>query len=146
MVGRLQREENRRVKRASTIGRSHASLTVGMYDNPDEEYQIEGCFSQHCCTIFNVIKGSVAEIRGKMNPTTSVMLGKDVFFLCVKPGFDAAFAMSFVRILNQINGEDYVDSNAITEPVDHNSHFMEAHSQANLKIYEVTDQWSPRQI
>ncbi|RDY04162.1 Protein LURP-one-related 12 [Mucuna pruriens] len=103
------------VKRASIIGRSRASLTVEMYDNPGEEYQIEGCFSQRCCTVFNVMKESVAEIRRKVDPTTSVMLGKDVFSLCVKPGFDAAFAMGFVLVLDQINGEDYVDNNATTE-------------------------------
>ncbi|CAJ1955059.1 unnamed protein product [Sphenostylis stenocarpa] len=107
------------VKRASIIGRSRASLTVEMYDKPGEEYQIEGCFSQRCCTIFNVTKESVAEIRRKVDPTTSVVLGKEVFSLCVKAGFDAAFAMGFVLVLDQINGEDYVDNGATTEPAVH---------------------------
>ncbi|WVZ00460.1 hypothetical protein V8G54_026529 [Vigna mungo] len=107
------------VKRASIIGRARASLTVEMYDNPGEEYQIEGCFSQRCCTIFNVTKESVAEIRRKVDPTTSVVLGKEVFSLCVKAGFDAAFAMGFVLVLDQINGEDYVDSGATAEPAVH---------------------------
>ncbi|XP_014499932.1 protein LURP-one-related 12 [Vigna radiata var. radiata] len=107
------------VKRASIIGRARASLTVEMYDNPGEEYQIEGCFSQRCCTVFNVTKESVAEIRRKVDPTTSVVLGKEVFSLCVKAGFDAAFAMGFVLVLDQINGEDYVDSGATAEPAVH---------------------------
>lgn len=107
------------VRRASIIGRSRASLTVEMYDNPGEEYQIEGCFSQRCCTVFNVTKESVAEISRKVDPTTSVVLGKEVFSLCVKPGFDAAFAMGFVLVLDQINGEDYVDDRATTEPAVH---------------------------
>ncbi|KAK7270663.1 hypothetical protein RJT34_25979 [Clitoria ternatea] len=107
------------VKRASIIGRSRASVTVEVYDNPGEEYQIEGCFSQRCCTVFNVIKESVAEIRRKVDPTTSVTLGKDVFSLSVKPGFDASFAMGFVLVLDQINGEDYVANNAATEPTVH---------------------------
>ena len=107
------------VRRASIIGRSRASLTVEMYDNPGEEYQIEGCFSQRCCTVFNVTKESVAEIRRKVDPTTSVVLGKEVFSLCVKPGFDAAFAMGFVLVLDQISGEDYVDNIATTEPTVH---------------------------
>ncbi|QCE08873.1 protein LURP-one-related 12-like [Vigna unguiculata] len=107
------------VKRASIIGRSRASLTVEMYDNPGEEYQIEGCFSQRCCTVFNVTKESVAEIRRKVDPTTSVVLGKEVFSLCVKAGFDAAFAMGFVLVLDQINGEDYADSGATAEPAVH---------------------------
>ncbi|TKY48070.1 LURP-one-related 12 [Spatholobus suberectus] len=107
------------VKRASILGRSRASLTVEMYDNPGEEYQIEGCFSQRCCTVFNMMKESVAEIRRKVDPTTNVVLGKEVFSLCVKPGFDAAFAMGFVLVLDQINGEDHVDNNATTEPAVH---------------------------
>lgn len=107
------------VKRASIIGRARASLTVEMYDSPGEEYQIEGCFSQRCCTVFNVTKESVAEIRRKVDPTTSVVLGREVFSLCVKAGFDAAFAMGFVLVLDQINGEDYVDSGATTEPAVH---------------------------
>ncbi|XP_061351298.1 protein LURP-one-related 5-like [Gastrolobium bilobum] len=107
------------VKRASIIGRSRASVTVEVYDNPGEEYHIEGCFSQRCCTIFNAMKESVAEIHRKVDPTTSVMLGKEVFSLCVKPGFDAAFAMGFVLVLDQINGDDYVDNDATTEPAVH---------------------------
>ncbi|XP_020227909.1 protein LURP-one-related 12 [Cajanus cajan] len=109
------------VKRASIIGRSRGSLTVEMYENPGEEYQIEGCFSQRCCTVFNAMKESVAEIRRKVDPTTSVVLGREVFSLSVKPGLDAAFAMGFVLVLDQINGEDYVDSNATTEPAVHPS-------------------------
>ncbi|KAJ1393465.1 Tubby-like, C-terminal [Sesbania bispinosa] len=107
------------VKRASIIGRSRASVTVEVYDNPGEEYLIEGCFSQRCCTVFNVMKETVAEIRRKVDPTTSVMLGKEVFSLCVKPGFDAAFAMGFVLVLDQISGENYLDNDATAEPTVH---------------------------
>ena len=90
-----------------------------VYDNPGEEYQIEGCFSQRCCTVFNATKEAVAEIRRKVDPTTSVMLGKEVFSLCVKAGFDAALAMAFVLILDQINGENDVVNNAAAEPAVH---------------------------
>lgn len=107
------------VKRASIIGRSRASVTVEVYDNPGEEYLIEGCFSQRCCTVSNVMKETVAEIRRKVDPTTSVMLGKEVFSLCVKPGFDAAFAMGFVLVLDQISGENYLDNDATAEPTVH---------------------------
>lgn len=61
----------------------------------------------------------MAQISRKVDPTTSVMLGKEVFSLCVKPGFDAAFAMAFVLILDQINGENYFDDNATSEPAVH---------------------------
>ncbi|KAL1298071.1 hypothetical protein HN51_026650 [Arachis hypogaea] len=93
------------VKRSSIIGRS--SVTVEVYDNPGEDYHIEGCFSHRSCTVFNASKEPVAEIRRKVDPTTSVMLGKEVFSLCVKPPFDSAFAMAFVLVLDQINGDDH---------------------------------------
>ncbi|KAE9585832.1 hypothetical protein Lal_00009851 [Lupinus albus] len=107
------------VKRASIIGRSRTSVTVEVYDNPGEEYHIEGCFSQRCCTVINAVKEPMAEISRKVDPTTCVMLGKEVFSLSVKPGFDAAFAMGFVLILDQINGDSYFDNDATSEPTVH---------------------------
>jgi hypothetical protein len=44
-----------------------------------------------------------------------VLLGKDVFSLCLKPGFDGAFAMGLVLILDQITGDDAVDGHPTTE-------------------------------
>lgn len=107
------------VKRSSIIGRSRSPVTVEVYDNPGEEYQIEGCFSQRCCKIYNAMRISVAEIRRKVDPTTSVMLGKEVFSLCLKPGFDGAFAMGLVLVLDQINGECYTVDRGTTETVVH---------------------------
>ena len=92
------------VKRSSIIGRS--GVTVEVYGKCGEEYQIEGSFGQRSCTIFNSEKESVAEIRRKVDASTNVVLGKDVFSLCLKPGFDAAFAMGLVLVLDQINGDD----------------------------------------
>ncbi|KHN01328.1 Protein LURP-one-related 12 [Glycine soja] len=106
------------VKRSSIIGRSRTSVAVEVYDSPGVEYLIEGCFPQRCCKVFNAAKELVAEIRRKVDPTTSVMLGKEVFWLCVKPGFDAAFAMGLVLVLDQINGENYFDDR-ILEPSVH---------------------------
>ncbi|XP_044495798.1 protein LURP-one-related 12-like isoform X2 [Mangifera indica] len=99
------------VRRSSIIGRS--SVTVEIYENPGEEYQIEGNFAQRCCTIFNAMKESVAEIRRKVDASTQVMLGKDVFSLRLKPGFDGAFAMGLVLVLDQINGDDDVEDNGV---------------------------------
>lgn len=107
------------VKRSSIIGRSGGSVTVEVYDKSHEEYHIEGCFSQRCCTVFNARKEIVAEIRRKVDPTTSVMLGKEVFSLCVKPGFDAAFAMGFVLVLDQIGGDSFVDDDVTADPTVH---------------------------
>ncbi|KAL1565044.1 protein LURP-one-related 5-like [Salvia divinorum] len=95
------------VRRSSIIGRS--SMTVEVYTKPGEEYQIEGSFGCRNCNIFNSEKAIVAEVRRKVDATTNVVLGKDVFVLSLKPGFDAAFAMGLVLILDQIYGSDEDD-------------------------------------
>ncbi|KAH6832342.1 LURP-one-like protein [Perilla frutescens var. hirtella] len=92
------------LRRSSIIGRS--SMTVEVYADPGEEYQIEGSFACRNCNIFNGEKEIVAEIRRKVDATTNVVLGKDVFVLSLKPGFDGAFAMGLVLILDQIHGAD----------------------------------------
>ncbi|XP_022720913.1 protein LURP-one-related 12-like [Durio zibethinus] len=96
------------VKRSSIIGR--CGMTVEVFNNPGEEYQIEGNFGQRSCTIFNAAKESVAEIKRKIDASTNVVLGKDVFSLSLKPGFDGAFAMGLVLVLDHINGDDYVEN------------------------------------
>jgi anaerobic selenocysteine-containing dehydrogenase len=48
----------------------------------------------------------VAVIKRKVDPSTHVMLGKDVFWLCVRPGFDGAFAMGLVLVLDQMYGDN----------------------------------------
>ncbi|KAI3455314.1 hypothetical protein Pfo_011977 [Paulownia fortunei] len=96
------------VRRSSIIGRS--SMTVEVY-NPGEEYQIEGSFACRNCTILNTEKVAVAEIRRKVDASTNVVLGKDVFVLSLKPGFDGAFAMGLVLVLDQIHGADDDDAN-----------------------------------
>ncbi|KAK7389517.1 hypothetical protein VNO78_24629 [Psophocarpus tetragonolobus] len=106
------------VKRSSIIGRSRTTVAVEVYDNPGVEYLIEGSFPQRCCKVFNATKNLVAEIRRKVDPTTCVMLGKEVFWLYVKPGFDASFAMGLVLVLDQINGENDFDDR-FSEPAVH---------------------------
>ncbi|CAL0324163.1 unnamed protein product [Lupinus luteus] len=102
------------VKKTSMMKR--ASVTVEVYDNPGEDYHIEGCYAQRCCTVKNRVKETMAVINRKVDPTTSVMLGKEVFSLRVKPGFDAAFAMGFVLILDQINGDNESTSDHMVHP------------------------------
>ncbi|GFY96957.1 LURP-one-like protein [Actinidia rufa] len=92
------------VRRSSMIGRS--TVTVEVYGDPGEEYQIEGSFEQRCCTFYDSAKQSVAEIRRKVDASVHVMLGKDVFSLSLKPGFDGAFAMGLMLVLDQINADD----------------------------------------
>ncbi|OIS96287.1 PREDICTED: protein LURP-one-related 5-like [Nicotiana attenuata] len=99
------------VLRSSMIGRS--IVTVEVYNNnPVEEYQIEGSFEQRSCTFFNSEKECVAEIGRKVDiKCDNLVLGKDVFSLTVKSGFDAAFAMGLILVLDQINADDYVKVN-----------------------------------
>ncbi|KAG6426036.1 hypothetical protein SASPL_110250 [Salvia splendens] len=92
------------VRRSSIIGRS--SMTVEVYTNPGEEYQIEGSFACRNCNILAADKEIVAEIRRKVDATTNVVLGKDVFVLSLKAGFDGAFAMGLVLVLDQIYGDE----------------------------------------
>lgn len=62
-------------------------MTVGMFGDRSEEYHIEGRFSQRNCTIYDSTKETMAEIKRKVNASTNVMLGKDVFSLILKPGW-----------------------------------------------------------
>ncbi|XP_047314686.1 protein LURP-one-related 5-like [Impatiens glandulifera] len=118
------------VRRSSIIGRS-SGVTVEVYGDEDgdstspaaEEYQIDGSFRQRYCTIMNSEKEMVAEIRRKVDSSTKVLLGKDVFSLCLRPGFDAAFAMGMVLVLDQIYGDyddddlDDAEASAKVEPM-----------------------------
>ncbi|KAG9455781.1 hypothetical protein H6P81_000289 [Aristolochia fimbriata] len=97
------------VRRSSIIGRSGVTVEVyGTTSGPlTEEYQIEGSFAHRCCTFYNSSRDPVAEIKRKVAASANVVLDKDVFLLCVKPGFDGAFAMGLVLVLDQINGDAY---------------------------------------
>ncbi|KAE8680827.1 putative Cc-nbs-lrr resistance protein [Hibiscus syriacus] len=75
-----------------------------------EEYEIEGNFGQRRCRILNASKESMAEIKRKVDASTNVVLGKDVFLLSLKPGFDGAFAMGLVLVIDQVNCDDYVQN------------------------------------
>ncbi|KZV56050.1 protein LURP-one-related 12-like [Dorcoceras hygrometricum] len=95
------------VRRSSLIWRS--SITVEVYSNGGEEYQIEGSFACRSCNVLNAEKEAVAKIRRKVDASTNMLLGKDVFLLSMKPGFGGAFAMALVLVLDQIGGDDAGD-------------------------------------
>ncbi|EPS59500.1 hypothetical protein M569_15304, partial [Genlisea aurea] len=90
------------VRRSSILGRS--TVTVEVYGDRGEEYRIEGSFPCRQCSILGADTEAVAEIRRKVDPTTNVILGNDVFILSLKAGFDGAFAMGLVVVLDQIQG------------------------------------------
>ncbi|KAJ0530555.1 putative tubby-like protein [Helianthus annuus] len=106
------------VRRSSIIGRSN--MTVELFGERTEEYQIEGQFANRNCTIYDSAKETMAEIRRKVDATTNVTLGKDVFLLTLKPGFDGAFAMGLVLVLDQINGDDGDDDGDVEPTTDCN--------------------------
>lgn len=101
--------------KSSIIGKF--DLLVDDYGHdPVLEYHIEGSFLQRSCSIYNLKAGSeskelVAEIKRKVDPDTNVMLGKDVFLLCIKPLVDGAFMMALVLVLDRMGGVDVDDSN-----------------------------------
>lgn len=99
------------VKRSSIIGRSN--VTVELFGDQPEEYHIIGQFAHRNCTIYDSANETKAEIRRKVDATTNVTLGKDVFLLTLKPGFDGAFAMGLVLVLDQINGGDHSDDGGV---------------------------------
>lgn len=96
-------------------------MIVEMLNNPGEEYQIEGNFGQRSCKILNARKESMGEIKRKVDASRKAVLGKDVFLLSLKPGFDGAFAMGLVLVIDQIYGDDYVQNydEADTFPTTH---------------------------
>lgn len=98
------------VRRSSMIGRS--SVTVEVYNSKGDEYEIEGSIAERCCTIFDVAKTPMAEIKRKVDCTSEMVLGKEVFSLFIKPGFDGAFAMALVLVLDQINANDRSDDDS----------------------------------
>ncbi|CAI9753629.1 unnamed protein product [Fraxinus pennsylvanica] len=104
------------VRRSSIIRRS--GVTVEVYNISSEGYQIEGSFANRSCTIFNAKKEAVAEIRRKVDSFANVVLGKDVFSVSIRPGFDCAFAMGLVLVLDQIHGDDHADDSGSRVDVD----------------------------
>ncbi|KAM0925335.1 hypothetical protein ACQ4PT_004262 [Festuca glaucescens] len=80
------------------------------------ELRVDGSFARRCCRV--VAKGEdgeetvVAEIRRKVDAGARVVMGRDVFVLRVGPGFDAAFAMGIVLVLDQIAGREADDGDA----------------------------------
>ncbi|XP_059287553.1 protein LURP-one-related 5-like [Lycium ferocissimum] len=110
----------------------HKSSIIGRYDivaqvhntDPIQEFKIEGSYVQRSCKILynnnpritesgseeEETKVVVAEIERKMDSDAKVVLGKDVFLLCLKAGIDGAFIMALVLVLDQMEGHDYKES------------------------------------
>ncbi|KAF0919164.1 hypothetical protein E2562_028462 [Oryza meyeriana var. granulata] len=76
-----------------------------------ELLRVDGSFPRRCCRVVAPKAESggeavVAEIRRKVDEGARVVMGRDVFVLRVSAGFDAAFAMAIVLVLDQIAGDE----------------------------------------
>ncbi|CAL4894377.1 unnamed protein product [Urochloa decumbens] len=84
------------------------------------EFHVDGSFPRRCCRVVASAKASaaangkgeeeeevvVAEVRRKVDEDAHVVMGRDVFVLWVRAGFDAAFAMGIVLVLDRITGDE----------------------------------------
>jgi hypothetical protein len=74
--------------------------------------RVDGSFPRRCCRVVLAPRAEgekakvVAEIGRKVDKGARVVMGRDVFVLRVSPGFDAAFAMGIVLVLDQIVGDE----------------------------------------
>ncbi|WVZ99177.1 hypothetical protein U9M48_044510 [Paspalum notatum var. saurae] len=89
------------------------------------EFRVDGSFPRRCCRLVASAKAwaapaadgeeekekegeedvVVAEVRRKVDEAAHVVMGRDVFVLWVRAGFDAAFAMGVVLVLDRITGD-----------------------------------------
>ncbi|CAL0332004.1 unnamed protein product [Lupinus luteus] len=65
-------------------------------------FTIEGSYVHRTCKVLDECKRVVAEIKKKEANTKHVSFGMDIFQLVVQPGFDPAFAMALVLLLDQM--------------------------------------------
>lgn len=78
---------------------AHVSSCSGGYKC---KYEIEGSYGRRSCGVYDEMRRRVAEIRPKEASVKGVVFGKDVFWLVVQPGFDAAVAMALLILLDQM--------------------------------------------
>ncbi|KAK1600837.1 hypothetical protein QYE76_007545 [Lolium multiflorum] len=103
-------------RKSSILGGAGRGAVVELAASAASELRVDGSFARRCCRV--VAKGEdgeetvVAEIRRKVDAGARVVMGRDVFVLRVGPGFDAAFAMGIVLVLDQIAGHDADDADA----------------------------------
>ncbi|XP_027362030.1 protein LURP-one-related 17 [Abrus precatorius] len=65
-------------------------------------FVIEGSYAHRTCKVLDECKRVVAETKRKEANTKNVSFGIEIFQLIVHPGFDHAFAMALVLLLDQM--------------------------------------------
>ena len=66
-------------------------------------YEIEGSYTQRCCSVYDNKRRRVAEIKRKES-VGGVSFGMDVFRLIVHSEIESAVAMALVIVLDQMFG------------------------------------------
>jgi len=64
------------------------------------DYRVEGCYNKRSFTLLNSFNEIVAEVKPKQ-VRSDIRLGGDVFNLTVSPGYDQAFVMGLIIVLDQ---------------------------------------------
>ncbi|KAK7358569.1 hypothetical protein VNO77_00502 [Canavalia gladiata] len=76
---------------------------VGLDSNKREAaFTVEGSYAHRRCKVLDECKRAVAEIKRKEAISKDVSFGIEIFQLVVHPGFDPAFAMALVLLLDQM--------------------------------------------
>ncbi|KAM0881409.1 hypothetical protein ACQ4PT_032972 [Festuca glaucescens] len=108
-------------RRSSILGGAGSGVLVDLLApaaGHAAEFRVDGSFPRRCCRV--VVAGAsggvddeegaeevvVAEVRRKVDEGAHVLLGRDVFVLWLRAGFDAAFAMGIVLVLDRITGDE----------------------------------------
>ncbi|XP_043716356.1 protein LURP-one-related 17-like [Telopea speciosissima] len=113
-------ERDGKPKKPIYCGRKHVNLLLqrnphdvlahvfrGSDSHPSSEkgygLEIQGCYERRTCQVVDDESGEVvAEIKKKDACIQGISYGLDVFLLIVRPGFNPAFAMSLVLLLDQM--------------------------------------------
>lgn len=74
-------------------------------NKPNFVYRVEGCYAKRSFTLLNRLNEPVAEVNPKQ-VRSDIRLGQDVFNLTVRPGYNQAFAMALIIVLDQILSSD----------------------------------------
>ncbi|KAK7318172.1 hypothetical protein RJT34_02871 [Clitoria ternatea] len=69
---------------------------------PHAAFTVVGSYADRTCKVLDDSKTAVAEIKRKEANTKDVSFGIEIFQLVVHPGFDPAFAMALVLLLDQM--------------------------------------------
>ncbi|KAL2509782.1 Protein LURP-one-related 8 [Forsythia ovata] len=78
--------------------------TISSHKRNKVLYEIQGSYTQRCCTVYDDKRQKMAEIKQKEAAVRGVAFGMDVFSLIVHSEFDLAVAMTLVILLDQMFG------------------------------------------